>query len=78
MWEQFLCCSCCPSKGHAEAQRGCLVQVWHQASIWAVQSQVQKKQSESYYCAVPNNNIYSPQHHLTVVILVWPGWTTLR
>lgn len=32
---------------------------------------------ESYYGAVPHNNIYIPQHHL-LLILVGPGQTKLR
>lgn len=51
-------------KRDAEAWHGWLVQVWHHASLWAAQSRVQKEQSESYSGAVPDNNIYIPQHHL--------------
>lgn len=64
MQEQSLCCSCCPWKRDAEAQRGWLVQVWHQATSWAAQIRIQKEQSESCNGAMPNNNIYIPQHCL--------------
>lgn len=45
--------------------------VWHQATVWVVQSRVQKEQSESCYGAVPHNNIGIPQHHS--VLWYWPG-----
>lgn len=35
-----LYCSCCSGKRDAEAWHDCLVWVWHQGSIWAVQSRL--------------------------------------
>lgn len=51
--------------------------VWCRFGTKPPSGQCRAGYGESYYGAVPHNNIYVLQHHL-LLILVRPGWTKLR
>lgn len=68
-------CNACVALGREMLRH--VMTVWCRFGTKPAPGQCRAGYGESYYGAVPHNNIHIPQHHL-LSILVQPGWTKLR